>query len=88
MLAGMQGGMQAGMQVDVGRNAGGMQAGMLQPPRLLTPRSPSSTLRLQHRDAKGAAVVQASKSKIKQMNNTELLDMTAELCNSRTALLN
>lgn len=40
-----------------------------------------------HGDARAAAVVQASEWKIKQMNNTELLDMTAELCNSRTALL-
>lgn len=42
----------------------------------------------QSRDTGVVLEEQASKWKIKEMNNTKLLDMTAELCNSRTALLN
>lgn len=67
----------------------GMLAAALGCPRCLAPRAPGSALCFQqHRDAGAVVGAQASEWKINQMNNAKLLDVTAELCNSRTALLN
>lgn len=67
-----------------------MLTGMLQPPLAFSSHVHTAQhfVYRQHWDTWALQVVQASEWKIKQVNNTELLDMTAELCNLRTAMLN